>query len=144
MNKWLLIIPGSIVLISIVLYVQTSQRTDSSVSQQTVPVQSVVSASRYVPYAKDSFDSVKDKKRVLYFFAPWCSTCRPLDKELTENMEQIPEEVIIFKTSYDSETTLKDVYNVTYQHTFVQVDEQGTEVTKWSGGGIADIVANVR
>ena len=35
---------------------------------------------------------------------------------------------------------LKKKYEVTYQHTFVQVDAQGNMIKKWSGGALADII----
>ncbi|MBP9813840.1 hypothetical protein KBC80_01475 [Candidatus Woesebacteria bacterium] len=102
------------------------------------------SSSRYVTYSKDSFDAAKDKKRVYFFFAPWCPTCVPTDKDFQANIDQIPSDVIVFKTDYDSSTALKKQYAVTYQHTFVQVDATGKEVVKWNGGRIPELKANIK
>lgn len=101
-------------------------------------------SNRYVVYSKTAFDAASDKRRVLYFHAPWCPTCRPLDKSLTDNPNQIPEGVVIFKTDYDSETALKTKYAITYQHTFVEVDAQGNAVQTWSGGSVTDVVAKLQ
>lgn len=100
--------------------------------------------SRYVTYSKSAFDGAKGKRRVYYFHAPWCPTCVPTDKEFQANQDKIPGDVVLFKTDYDSSSELKKQYAVTYQHTFVQVDDTGTIVTKWNGGGIEELVANIK
>lgn len=100
--------------------------------------------SRYMVYSKTAFDAAKGKKRVYFFHAPWCPTCRPADAVFQKDAALIPENVILFKTDYDTSTELKKQYAVTYQHTFVQVDENGREVTKWNGGTIAELTANIR
>lgn len=97
---------------------------------------------RYVPYTHNAFESAKDKKRVLYFHAAWCPTCKVLDRELSENESQIPQDLIIFKTDYDTEKELKTKHTITYQHTLVFVDQDGNEIAKWNGGGLAEIIEN--
>lgn len=101
-------------------------------------------SSRYVAYSKAAFDALSDKRRVLYFHAPWCPTCRPLDKSLSSNPNQIPDGVVLFKTDYDTETALKTKYGITYQHTFVEVDAAGNAVQTWNGGDVADIVSRLQ
>lgn len=124
------------------------EKTDSMFGEPT-PIMTPATAmmeneSRYVVYSKTAFDAAVEKKRVYFFHAPWCPTCRPADKEFQNSMDQIPEDVILFKTDYDSSTDLKKQYNVTYQHTFVQVDNAGTRVTTWNGGGIDELKTNVQ
>lgn len=99
---------------------------------------------QYLDYSSTEFDKYKNKKRIYFFFAPWCPTCVPTDKEISENEDRIPENTVIFKTDYDSSTELKNRYTITYQHTFVQVDENGNEIAKWNGGGINTIIENVK
>lgn len=100
--------------------------------------------SRYITYTKAAFDAAKGKKRVYFFHAPWCPSCVPADKEFQANMDKIPENVVLFKTDYDTSSELKKQYVVTYQHTYVQVDDTGELVTKWNGGGIDELVANIK
>lgn len=105
---------------------------------------SVVGNGRYVPYSKDTFTGARTMKRVLYFHADWCPTCRPLDREFTTRMDSIPQDVVIFKTNYDTEIELKKTYAITYQHTFVQVDDQDTEISKWNGGNFDDVISHIQ
>lgn len=99
----------------------------------------------YVPYDSAYVtQAAKNGKAVLFFHASSCPTCREVDKDLQENASQIPLNLTIFKTDYDTEQELKQRYEVTYQHTFVQVDEHGNEVAKWNGGGLEEITQNVQ
>ncbi len=100
--------------------------------------------SRYVVYSKTAFETAKGKKRIYFFHAPWCPTCRPADAAFQKDAALIPENVVLFKTDYDTSAELKKQYAVTYQHTFIQVDENGREVTRWNGGAIAELTANIR
>lgn len=92
----------------------------------------------------------EDTKRVLYFFANWCPTCKVADESFNENKAKIPENIEIIKINYnDSETDEEDKklarkYGITYQHTFVQIDENGNEITKWNGGGFEELLLNVK
>jgi len=75
-----------------------------------------------------------DNNILLFFHATWCPSCRALDSEITSNLTEIPENLNIFKVNYDSETDLKKKFAVTTQHTLVQIDSAGNEITKWTGG----------
>ena len=104
---------------------------------------------RYVPYTQEVFDTAVDKKRVLYFFANWCPTCIPADKNFTENVNKIPENVVLIRVNYNDpdtdaeEKALAQKYGITYQHTFVQIDGQGNVVKKWNGGQIEELLTNI-
>jgi len=110
----------------------------------------VASHGGYMPYSETSFEAASDKKRVLFFFANWCPTCKPIDAELSANTAKLPAGVEVFRVNYnDSDTDAADKalaakYGVTYQHTFVQVDAQGKDVTKWNGGGLDKIVSSLK
>lgn len=105
---------------------------------------------RYVEYSKTDFDGVANKRRVLYFYASWCPICRPTDAEFKANGGKIPEDVVVLRVNYndpDTDQEEKDLakkYAVTYQHTFVQVDGQGKDVTKWNGGAIDKLLSSIK
>jgi thioredoxin 1 len=98
----------------------------------------------YVDYTKETFDRAATQKRVLFFKASWCPTCRSADKDFMANLKKIPTDVMIFKADYDTETALKTKYNVARQHTFVFVDKAGKALKTWSGGATAEILENTK
>ena len=104
----------------------------------------VQSNGRYVDYSPAAYAAAAGKKRVLYFYATWCPTCSVANEDFTVNAAQIPEDIVIFRTDYDKETALKTKYAITYQHTFVQVDEAGNEISKWNGGGLSELLQNLK
>lgn len=83
-------------------------------------------------------------KIVLFFHATWCPECRAADAAFKAHPEKIPAGVTVLKTDYDSNTALKKKYVVTYQHTFVQIDNNGNLVTKWISGDIAALKKNIK
>lgn len=82
---------------------------------------------------------------VLFFRAGWCPTCRAVDADIKANLSKIPSSLTILDVNYDDATALKQKYGVTYQHTFVQVDKDGTLIKKWSGSPtLAALVTEVK
>lgn len=68
---------------------------------------------------------------VLFFNATWCPTCQEATKNLQSST--VPDGLTIVSVDYDSSTDLKQEYGVTTQHTYVQIDTQGEQVTKFTG-----------
>lgn len=105
--------------------------------------------SRYVKFENGLLEKMTDKRRVLFFYASWCPTCRPADADITANSKKIPDDVVVIRVNYndpDTETSEKDLakkYAVTYQHTFVQIDKDGREVKKWNGGSFDELLTNI-
>lgn len=107
------------------------------------PKDSMMMAHGYVPYTKAAFDAAKGMQRVLFFHAAWCPTCKAANADLTAKQNDIPKNVVVFKTDYDNEVVLKRQYAVSYQHTFVLVDAGGKALKTWSGGALTEILANL-
>lgn len=87
----------------------------------------------YMPYDASKLAFAEKGKVVLFFHASWCPTCIALDKDIRANVANIPADVLILDVDYDSAKELRQKYAVTTQHTLVQVDAAGDEVTKWVG-----------
>jgi len=82
---------------------------------------------------------------VLFFKASWCPSCKAVDADIKANLKAIPSSLTILDVDYDNSADLKRKYGVTTQHTFVQVDAQGTLIKKWSGGStLASVVSKVQ
>ncbi len=104
----------------------------------------------YIPFSPEVLASSATTRRVLFFYASWCPTCIPADASFTNNVSQIPADVTLVRVNYnDTETDqeekdLAKQYGVTYQHTFVQIDAKGNEITKWNGGQIDELLSNLK
>jgi thiol-disulfide isomerase/thioredoxin len=97
----------------------------------------------YEAYAPEKLALAGKGKVVLYFHADWCPICRGLERDISANT--IPAGVHILKVDYGTATSLKQKYGVTYQHTFVQVDVNGTQITKWGDATtLAQVLARVK
>lgn len=84
-------------------------------------------------YTDYSMAQLTDNTNIIFFAAAWCPSCQTLDKDITNNLENIPTNLTILKANYDSEQDLRIKYGVTIQHTLVQVDKDGNELNKWNG-----------
>jgi thioredoxin 1 len=99
---------------------------------------------RYMIYTPVAFEAALGKKRVLFFYASWCPTCRPADRDFQTYIDQIPKDVVLFQVDYDTERELKTQYSITYQHTFVLVDDSANTVKIWNGGRLKELVGNTQ
>lgn len=105
---------------------------------------------KYFEFSEAGFEGAASEKRVLFFYANWCPTCRPTDAEFSANMDQIPDGAVVIRVNYNDpdtdslESELAKKYGVTYQHTFVQIDENGSVVTKWNGGKTKELLENIK
>lgn len=104
----------------------------------------------YVKYSKETLDQATKNRRVLFFYANWCPICKPADADFTTNVNKIPSDVTVIRVNYndtDTDQEEKDLakkYAITYQHTFVQIDAEGKEVTKWNGGQTDELLAKIK
>lgn len=122
---------------------------DSTAPQESESASGKNLASAYIEYSKHALETNASKRRVLYFYANWCPTCKPADQSFKTNLSKIPEDVTVIRVNYndsDTDQAEKDLakkYAVTYQHTYVQIDQNGNEITKWNGGKIDELLKNI-
>lgn len=119
----------------------------TTVMTETTPTPSAgepIAGVNYLEYSPDNFAKAADKKRVIFFYAAWCPTCRPADAEFKQRIQEIPDDVVVLRANYDTESALKKQYGITYQHTFVLVDENGNAITKWNGGAVDELIKNTQ
>ena len=88
---------------------------------------------------EDAMMLAETKPTVLFFYATWCPTCKAAMKELNSSPEKLSG-INLLVVDYDNSADLQKKYGVTYQHTFVQINPDGSALTKWNGGGIDDIL----
>ncbi len=130
----------------------TEAMTDTkngSVSQDSTMMMST--SSTYLDYSEEVLaEALKaqqsGRKVVLFFHAKWCEYCVAADKDFKEKIgtDAFPKNITLIKTDYDTQKELKRKYGVTTQHTFVQIDSNGNQITKWISGESADLAKNIK
>jgi thioredoxin 1 len=83
-------------------------------------------------------------KKVLFFHASWCPICQSIDKEITDNPASLPAKTVIIKADYDAQTALKQAYGITQQYSFVEFDNNGNQIKKWSASTLADVLSQIQ
>lgn len=115
----------------------TDSMSKSSAGKK-MPQQDRAVPGSFISYADYQADTEKYAMGdvVLFFNATWCPTCQ----EANGNLESasIPEGLTVVSVDYDTSTDLKQKYGITTQHTFVQVDPDGKELTKFTGSTTID------
>lgn len=100
----------------------------------------------YITLADYNADTSKyaESTKVHFFHASWCPICQGIEKEINADMSKIPSGVTLIKTDFDSETKLRQKYGVTVQYTFVQIDNSGNQIAKWSATSLSDVIAGIK
>lgn len=85
-------------------------------------------------------------KTVIYFFAAgWCPNCKAAYANIKKEYKTIPSDTVIIVVNYDTESSLKGKYGVSYQHTYVTIDSSGSKKKIWSGSTtVEDILAKAK
>lgn len=100
-------------------------------TQQDSDLAAKVIDERFVIYADSEFQELKGKEPVILFFhADWCGTCVSLEKDINNNIDELPEGAKILKVDFDKETALKKEYGILLQSMFVVLDKDGNLVEK--------------
>ncbi len=107
---------------------------------------SVKSSRNYQNFTPELFTSelATGKKVVIFFYADWCPDCRAADENFKSKSELIPTDVSLLKIEYGSNKELERKYGVFSRHTFVQVDNNGKQVTKWISGDVDQLKKNIK
>ncbi|MEK9159277.1 MAG: thioredoxin domain-containing protein [Patescibacteria group bacterium] len=128
---------------AIVLLAGCSTTPEAPVLEIPAPQTTEDSAS-YEDYSPERYSELKGQKPfALFFHAKWCGECKSLEKELTGNLSSYPEDIIILKTDYDTETNLRNEFDVKVQTTFVIFDAQGNVVVNKPIFEAKDVIAEM-
>lgn len=130
----------------------TVQQDTITVQDQMVKTESATSqqSSRYIPFTPAVLAKASTARRILYFYANWCSTCRPANADFEKNASMLPGDLTVIRVNYNDpdtdaeEKALAAKYGITYQHTFVQIDERDEVVTTWNGGATKELLAKIK
>ena len=93
----------------------------------------------YEAYSRERFVQLQEKERfALFFHAPWCPTCRALEKNILADLTVFNGHTML-KADYDNETELKKEYDVIVQTTVILFDEDGYVAHKKLNPSLAEI-----
>ncbi len=108
------------------------------------PVTQAEASARLVQFSsREDLDKLAAEGRtVVFFYATWCPNCILTLSELSERWAEIDPAITLVIADYDRETDLKADYGVTYQDTFVLLDEKAEPVRLWNAGGVAGLNRN--
>ena len=81
---------------------------------------------------------------VVFFYAAWCPNCRATVTELNARWNEVRPGLTLVIADYDKEQALKAKYGITYQDTFVLLDNKGDGVKVWNSGGVNGLNANTQ
>jgi thiol:disulfide interchange protein len=114
-----------------------SQSATLAISQELAP--------DYYTYSPAGVEKAlaEGQRVVLYFWAPWCSSCSSVDLDLLARKAQVPLGVKMFRVSYDKEHELRQKYAITVQHSFVQIDQNYHSLQHWVGGEMDEVAERV-
>ena len=122
---------------------------DPTIEIEEGSLENTKETSRYIEYSPGVIEKAAGSRRVLFFYANWCPTCRPANAGFIQNESDIPEDVTVIRINYndtdtsEEEKDLADTYDITYQHIFVQVDDEGNAIKMWSGGGLEELISKI-
>jgi len=68
-------------------------------------------------------------RRVLFFHAEWCGTCKTTEANLDES--GVPPWLSVFQVDYDTQLELNKQFGVVTKHTFVEVDKKMNKLGMW-------------
>lgn len=97
---------------------------------------------RYVTY--DTFsadpDAYAGTRHVLFFTADWCAECLATDVAYRKDPSLIPKDVTLIRTDFELYENIRQLYEVTMQHTFVQIDDNGEMIKRWPASSPESLV----
>lgn len=105
----------------------------AQVDNETPTDEVTLTDGRFVEYQQALVDDEGYNETILFFYAAWCPECRAFEQAI--NGGDIPAGVQILRVNYDTEDELKSQHQITLQSTFVRVNADGQQVSKWVGYG---------
>lgn len=127
----------------------TAQSQSISDGLRELPAPNIPEASRHGEFiTKTEYDAAKDEykdRKLIYFFhAEWCFTCKAVAADARANLGLIPADVVIVEVDFDTETELREKYQVTGTTTFVQIDDKGNKINLWQADNAQSMIAEIK
>ena len=83
----------------------------------------------YQNYSEELVKNAWNRDIVLFFHADWCPTCKAFEKKVLS--ENIPDNLLILKVDFDTNTKLRKKYNILTQTSFAYIDKNWNLIKRW-------------
>lgn len=136
MKKTLSLLLVSILLISsFSAFASGTMMKDGNMANKAIMKDDKKMKSQYLEYSSWIVTKLtkEGKTVVLFFHADRCPSCVSLDKDIKNNLKNIPESVVIVKANYDTAKNLKKLYKIKSQNALVVVSKKGKIVARSKG-----------
>lgn len=121
--------------------VSASEKTATEVRETTT---NTAQTAVYTDFTQEQYSELLGKKPfAIFFHASWCPDCIFLEKQIKENIENLPPETIILKADYDTENELKQKYGITVQSTVVVIDKDGNAMPTLFGPSLDKLTSAI-
>jgi thiol-disulfide isomerase/thioredoxin len=87
----------------------------------------------YSKLHEDRMPELESPHVVLFFSSPDCVACQSFSHNLKAAAQKIPSGLDVYEIDLEASPVLANKYKVVSAHTFVQLDDSGKEVHRWSG-----------
>lgn len=116
--------------------------SDPSFKLNALDEQAPIIHGSYEELTTDSITAALGSKNIILFFhADWCPSCVSTDQEIKDRITELPADAIILKTNYDTETKLREKFEIAAQHSIVIIDKNNALQFKQTGFNFDDIVS---
>ncbi len=108
-------------------------------------IEEVVVTGQYRDFFQGDLEEVASQKRVVLFFdGRNCQTCVLLHENIRNNIQNIPEDVIIFRVPFSSSLELRNQYQVREPGVLVYIDNSTNEIIRtWKNSITLDAILAV-
>lgn len=129
-----------------IISADTSKKLPQPVEELPAPAVSSAAHGNYITYQEytDNTEQYSNSRLVYFFRTGWCFACKVVAAELKANLAVIPENTTFVEVDFDTQTELRDKYNVATQTTFVQVDSKGESVAQWHATSAKEALAGLQ
>lgn len=102
------------------------------------------SPDRFKDYDAEQIANSDAEHIILFFHANWCPSCKALEEDIKANQASIPDNMEIYKVSFDTATELKSRYGVRVQHSLLEINQNGeAESTILHSSTLASLVNSI-
>lgn len=116
-------------IVALAVFLSSGSSTEDSRSSKSSSVL-LEGNGRMTDYNEAAFNSASESKKVLFFHAEWCIVCKQIERNFESGA--LPDDTVVFIVDLEGDRDLVREYDIRFQTSFVQVDDNGNELKQWN------------